>query len=131
MEKIKSKVDLKDKKTVLGILDTIDDMFDTTEKVVKEYVQDKTIDLENRWEVFCRAGNLGLIGTNTMFFHPKGVTFNWGAGTLEDLFHIRIGQGYDVVQLLKDCQEGNLISSVIEYKESCMQEFIFEAINDW
>lgn len=124
-------VDLKDKKVLLGILDTIDNMFNSTEKTVKKYVQDKSIDLNDRWEIFCKAGNLGLLGTHTYYFHPKGVEFKWNREYLEVVFYIRKHEGYDVIQLLADIKEKDLLTSEEEYKESCMQEFVFEAINNW
>lgn len=130
---IMDKVNLKDKKVLLDILNTIDDMFNSTEKTIKEYVQDKSIDLNDRWEVFCKAGNLGLIGINNTYFEPNGL--NWDKLTLYDNFHIEKYKQYKVDNMLEQAFEDGLFEDeefdILKFKESCMQEFIFEAINYW
>jgi hypothetical protein len=96
---------------------------------VKEYVQDVSINLENRWEIFCKAGKLGLIETEYYCFYPNGI--DWNSVSLYDDFYIDKYQTYDVLDILERGIDDNIDINQIEYKESCMQEFIFKAINEW
>lgn len=129
-----SKVNLKDKKVLLDILNTIDNMFDSTEKTVKEYVQDKSIDINDRWEIFCKAGELGLIGINQFYFIPDGLRDKDNI-SLFDTFYYEKYQRYKVTDMLISALEDGLFEDeefdILKFKESCMQKFIYEATNDW
>lgn len=128
------KVNLKDKKVLLDILNTIDNIFDSTEKTVKEYVQDKSIDINDRWEIFCKAGELGLIGINQFYFIPDGLEDKENI-SLFDTFYYEKYQQYKVTDMLTLALEHGLFEDeefdILKFKESCMQKFVYEATNDW
>ena len=98
----------------------------------KSYVQDSQFDFDKRWNVFIKAGELGLIPTDSCYFEPEGL--DWNKTSLYDDFYIDKYQTYDVKTMLEHAIENKLIENdedIIKFKESCMTQFIYSAENDW
>lgn len=97
-------------------------------RAVKDYVQDKTIPLEKRWEVFITSE----LGNHEGIYHnPDGI--NWNKNTLCDDFYMsryEIITAVSFVEVAQDNSEekGYDINAVKEY---FLNEFLWSFENDW
>jgi len=99
-------------------------------ELAKKYIQNTTFLIENRWLLLLEIGE--FIPNKGYYFEPEGI--NWKAVDLHDDFYIGKNQTYNVEQLLNTAIEDNLFESkesIIKFKESCCDKFIYSAIFDW
>lgn len=99
------------------------------EQIVKRYVQDKSVPLDDRWDLFiqCKMGT-----HSSMYENPDGI--NWNEITLIDDFHIDKNQTCDVDWFIERSEElieeGEDID-IVKVKEWFLREFMLSFENDW
>lgn len=100
---------------------------------VKAYVQDLSIPLNDRWEVFCMVGESKIIPSNKYLFEPKGL--NWDKLDFFEDFYLDRYQQYYANHILEQAVEDKLFvdeeKDVALFKESWIEEFVFSATLDW
>ena len=97
--------------------------------LIKEYVQDKSIDIEDRWTVFIKAGENKLVNHDRFYHEPKGI--NWNKHTLYDDFGIDKYATINVERMLESAIEDKIIEDETAFKEYFMNKFIYSFENDW
>jgi hypothetical protein len=98
---------------------------------LKDYCKDRTIPLEERWELFIES-DLGEI--DNYYHEPDGI--NWNKYTLYDDFNCDKYATIDVKGMLKTCKkvlvdDENFTFDEVVFKEYFLNKFLKGFINDW
>lgn len=118
--------------------DKIEEFLKTKEQLTEElkiWVKDKSIPLEERWEVFIKSE----LGEQSDFYedfvHIESDEYN-----PDGHFHIDRHELITVQEILERAQEANYYSKeimldteekIIEFKEEVLSKFIYSFENDW
>lgn len=114
-------------------LDTLKNNIQNIVKDVKEFVQNKDNSLTERWNIFCKTGELNILPKDDSYFEPNGI--NWNEYSLYDNFGIDKYQSYTVLDLEEKALDSKIFQKDdedhIKFKESYLKEFIWEATFNW
>ena len=113
--------------------DELESFLDLKESVasnLKEWVKDKSIPLEERWELFIKSG----LGVYDSFYHNfPGI--DWNKKTLYDDFYMEKHTTRDVIYFLDIIEGDDDIEwdneKDIAFKEYFLEKFIVGFENDW
>lgn len=96
---------------------------------IKVFVQDLDKDLNERWEIFCRAGVSGILPKKLDYFKPDGIK-NF-TGVLGMSMFMTYTSDYIEIVFLDNGVFTKDDGNHIEFKESVMKRFAWEIIYDW
>jgi hypothetical protein len=117
-----------DRKEILEVIQRFKERRDKTKNLVKEFCQDKSIPLEERWEVFITSG----LGDHDSWYHDAD-GIDWDRYTLHDNFYCDRHEVMKVDRMLTLAKQGNMFEENGEeaFKEYFLDKFVYSFENDW
>lgn len=99
------------------------------EEIIKKLVADKDLPTESRWNLFTAFCKLFKVGHDTYYLHIKNeAVANKFDGAFENRYEtIRVEHMLDSMKRDKTISEND----INEFKEQCMEEFVFSFTFDW
>ena len=112
-------------------LNTYKSQIDIFQRDIREYIQDKSIDVDKRWEVFLKAGKLGMLPVEEYIQHFEGEIEEWiDKYVLDDrCYKHMIVTAWSCLNLAIDDEKDKGFQN--ELKEQWMEKFIYSFNFDW